>query len=637
MIILEDIALRRGQKLLFSGASATLQPGQKIALIGGNGCGKSSLFALLLDELQADAGDIRGLKGLRISHMAQETETSVLTARDYVIAGDAALFKTLQDLAAADAAGDYEHSATLHQRMEELDGYSAERRAEQLLLGLGFQRDRMESPMSAFSGGWRIRLNLARALMAPSDLMLLDEPTNHLDLDTTLWLQSWLQAYRGTLLMISHDRDFIDATCERTLEIAQQTLTAYRGGYSDYERQRAERMAQQQAQYEKQQRRIADIEDFVRRFRAKATKARQAQSRLKELERMQKVAQAHIDSPFSFNFPAPGKVSDPLLTLSEASLGHGERTVLAKVSVSLSPGDRVGLLGKNGAGKTTLLKSLTGELAIMGGERTEGAHLQIGYFDQQQLEVLDLDASPFLHLQRLSPKARDKEILDFLGGFDFRGDRAKEAIRPFSGGEKARLALAHVVWQAPNVLILDEPTNHLDLDMRHALEVALQDYVGAIVLVSHDRHLLRNSVEQLLLVNGGSVEDYAGDVETYEKWVLSSNPGQDPNPPTQQLAVEEPGDRKARRQASADRRAQLQPLKKSLRALEQKIEKGQQSLQTLQAKLADGDLYAQNAGTELADLLKQEGQLKRELEALESEWLAQQEALEALEAGASTH
>ena len=630
MIILEDIALRRGQKLLFSGASATLQPGQKIALIGGNGCGKSSLFALLLDELQADAGDIRGLKGLRISHMAQETETSALIARDYVIAGDATLFNTLQDLATADAAGDYEQSAALHQQMEELDGYSAERRAEQLLLGLGFEHEKMEAPMSAFSGGWRIRLNLARALMAPSDLMLLDEPTNHLDLDTTLWLQSWLQAYRGTLLMISHDRDFIDATCERTLEIAQQSLTAYRGGYSDYERQRAEKMAQQQAQYEKQQRRIADIEDFVRRFRAKATKARQAQSRLKELERMQTVAQAHIDSPFSFSFLAPGRVSDPLLTLSVASLGHGERTVLSKVSVSLSPGDRIGLLGKNGAGKTTLLKSLTGDLPIMSGERTEGAHLQIGYFDQQQLEVLDLDASAFLHIQRLSPKARDQEILNFLGGFDFRGDRAKEAIRPFSGGEKARLALAHVVWQAPNVLILDEPTNHLDLDMRHALEVALQDYAGAIVLVSHDRHLLRNSVEQLLLVNNGSVTDYAGDVETYERWVLSSNPTEAPAP-VLNVTTEDPGDRKARRQAAANQRAQLQPLKKSLRVLEQRIEQGQQSLQTLQAKLADGDLYAQNAGDELAQLLKQEGQLKRELESLESEWLEQQEVLEALE------
>ncbi|GIS02342.1 MAG: hypothetical protein CM15mP103_08930 [Gammaproteobacteria bacterium] len=476
--------------------------------------------------------------------------------------------------------------------------------------------------MSAFSGGWRIRLNLARALMAPSDLMLLDEPTNHLDLDTTLWLQTWLQAYRGTLLMISHDRDFIDATCERTLEIARQALTAYRGGYSDYERQRAEQMAQQQAQYEKQQRRIADIEDFVRRFRAKATKARQAQSRLKELERMQKVAQAHIDSPFSFNFPPPGKVSDPLLTLSDAALGHGEHTVLSKVSVSLSPGDRIGLLGKNGAGKTTLLKSLTGELPLMAGERTEGAHLQIGYFDQQQLEVLDLDASPFLHLQRLSPKARDQEIFDFLGGFDFRGDRAKEAIRPFSGGEKARLALAHVVWQAPNVLILDEPTNHLDLDMRHALEVALQDYAGAIVLVSHDRHLLRNAVEQLLLVNEGSVEDYAGDVEAYEKWVLSANPAEAPKPAAQPApTVEDAGDRKARRQASADRRAQLQPLKKTIRALEARLEKGQQALDALQTQLADGDLYTQSAGDELAELLKQEGQLKRELAEIEGEWL----------------
>ena len=636
MIILENIALRRGQKLLFSDASATLQPGQKLALIGGNGCGKSSLFALLLDDLQADAGDIRGLKGLRISHMAQETETSDLTARDYVIAGDAALFQTLKDLARADAAGDYEQSATLHQRMEELDGYSAERRAEQLLLGLGFLREKMDASMSSFSGGWRIRLNLARALMAPSDLMLLDEPTNHLDLDTTLWLQGWLQGYRGTLLMISHDRDFIDATCERTLEIARQALTAYRGGYSDYERQRAEQMAQQQAQYDKQQRRIADIEDFVRRFRAKATKARQAQSRLKELERMQKVAQAHVDSPFSFSFPQPGKVSDPLLTLSDASLGHGERAVLTKVSVSLSPGDRIGLLGKNGAGKTTLLKSLTGELPLMSGERTEGAHLQIGYFDQQQLEVLDLDASAFLHIQRLSPKARDQEILDFLGGFDFRGDRAKEAIRPFSGGEKARLALAHVAWQAPNVLILDEPTNHLDLDMRHALEVALQDYAGAIVLVSHDRHLLRNSVEQLLLVNDGTVDDYAGDVETYEKWVLSSKPTEEAAPaPAPLAAPEDSGDRKARRQAAANQRAQLQPLKKSLRQLEQRIEKGQQSLQALQRKLAEGDLYHENAGSELAELLKQEGRLKSEVAELENEWLEQQAALEALEEAAS--
>jgi ATP-binding cassette subfamily F protein 3 len=635
MIILENIALRRGQKLLFSSASATLQPGQKIALIGGNGSGKSSLFALLLGTLQADSGDIRGLAGLRISHMAQETERSDLSAREYVIAGDEALYDVLKALAVSDAAEDYAQSATLHQQMEELDGYSADRRAEHLLLGLGFQRTQLESPMSSFSGGWRIRLNLARALMAPSDLMLLDEPTNHLDLDTTLWLQSWLQGYRGTLLMISHDRDFIDATCERTVEIAHQTVTAYRGGYSDYEGQRAEQMAQQQASFEKQQRRIADIEDFVRRFRAKATKARQAQSRLKELERMQKVAQAHVDSPFSFTFPAPGKVSDPLLTLSDASLGHRERKVLLEVSLSLSPGDRIGLLGKNGAGKSTLLKSLTGDLPLMAGERTEGAHLKIGYFDQQQLEVLDLDASPLLHLQRLSPKVRDQEILDFLGGFNFRGDRAKEAIRPFSGGEKARLALANVVWQAPNVLILDEPTNHLDLDMRHALEVALQNYAGAIVLVSHDRHLLRNSVEQLLLVHDGAVSDYSGDVESYEKWVLSAGNSQEPNAPDAQISSSAPvADRKARRQSAADQRAQLQPLKKAVQKLERCIEESEQSLLALQDRLADEQLYAQPGSAELAQLLKQEGAIKHELAALESQWIAEQEKLESMEAGA---
>jgi ATP-binding cassette subfamily F protein 3 len=471
--------------------------------------------------------------------------------------------------------------------------------------------------------------------MAPSDLMLLDEPTNHLDLDTTLWLQSWLQGYRGTLLMISHDRDFIDATCERTVEIAHQTVTAYRGGYSDYEGQRAEQMAQQQASFEKQQRRIADIEDFVRRFRAKATKARQAQSRLKELERMQKVAQAHVDSPFSFTFPAPGKVSDPLLTLSDASLGHQERAVLSGVALSLSPGDRIGLLGKNGAGKSTLLKSLTGDLPLMAGERTEGAHLKIGYFDQQQLEVLDLDASPLLHLQRLSPKVRDQEILDFLGGFNFRGDRAKEAIRPFSGGEKARLALANVVWQAPNVLILDEPTNHLDLDMRHALEVALQNYAGAIVLVSHDRHLLRNSVEQLLLVHDGAVSDYSGDVESYEKWVLSAGNSQEPNAPDAQISSSAPvADRKARRQSAADQRAQLQPLKKAVQKLERCIEESEQSLLALQDRLADEQLYAQPGSAELAQLLKQEGAIKHELAALESQWIAEQEKLESMEAGA---
>ncbi len=648
MIIFEDIALRRGIKLLFEGASATLQPGQKIALIGANGAGKSSLFAMLLGELLPDAGSIRGHESMRIAHMAQEVAMGDLSAIDHVVAGDHAVFQLIKKIAQAEADERYDEAADLHHQMDELDGYSAERRAEQLLLGLGFPHDKLRNPVTSFSGGWRIRLNLAQALMTPSDLLLLDEPTNHLDLDATLWLQAWLQAYPGTLLMISHDRDFIDATCERTLRIENQRLNIYRGGYSDYERQRAEQLSQQQATFEKQQRRVAEIEDFVRRFRAKATKARQAQSRIKELERMQQVAPAHIDSPFSFSFPAPGRASDPLLSLSLARLGYPERTILNKVDLTLRPGDRLGLLGKNGAGKTTLLKSLTGELPLQGGERVTGAHLRIGYFDQQQLDVLDLEASPLLHLQRLTPTVREQPILDFLGGFNFRGDMAKEIIKPFSGGEKARLALAMVVWQDPNLLVLDEPTNHLDLDMRHALEVALQGYTGALVLVSHDRHLLRNSVEELVLVDDGRVSEYPEDLATYEKWVVSRDKSTDKPaaPATGQVhdAVSAPpatppentvGDsgktssRKEARQEAAELRARLRPLTKAIEKTEAAMEKQQQALANLQEQLADTALYEADRKSNLADLLKREGEVKAALAELEESWMQQQEALEA--------
>ncbi|HBQ02356.1 MAG TPA: ABC transporter ATP-binding protein, partial [Halieaceae bacterium] len=458
MIILEDISLRRGAKLLMQGASATLQPGQKIALIGANGAGKSSLFALLMGHLSSDSGDIRGMSSLRVAHMAQELESSDETALNFVLGGDAEVFRLTQEIAKVEAAENYERAAYLYQELETVDGYSAPRRAEQLLLGLGFNQTELNNAVTDFSGGWRVRLNLARALMTPSDVLLLDEPTNHLDLDTMLWLQLWLMRYDGTLVMISHDRDFIDAICERTFSLEQGQLVSYRGGYSDFELQRAERMAQQQAQVARQQREREHIEDFVRRFRAKASKAKQAQSRIKALERMETVAPAHADSPFYFQFPEPGKSSDPLLSIDEMTLGYGEETVLSHVSFSLHPGDRIGLLGKNGAGKSTLLKGLTGVLPAQSGRRVSGAHLRIGYFDQQQLEVLDLEASPLLHLQRLRPNAREQVIFDFLGGFNFKGERAKEVIGPFSGGEKARLALAMVVWQDPNVLILDEPT-----------------------------------------------------------------------------------------------------------------------------------------------------------------------------------
>ncbi|MCB1675586.1 MAG: ATP-binding cassette domain-containing protein [Halioglobus sp.] len=626
MIILRDISLRRGGKLLLHDASATIQPGQRLALIGANGCGKSSLFCLLLGELGADAGRIEGMRGLRLSHMAQQVRSSSLSAVEYVWRGDARVARKRDALQALESSGNFADAARVHAELGEIDAYSAERRAERLLQGLGFAAEAAARPVEDFSGGWRIRLNLARALMQPSDMLLLDEPTNHLDLDATLWLQQWLQHYCGTLLMISHDRDFIDATCGRILHIEQQRLFTYKGNYSDFERQRAERLSNQRAGYEKQQRRIAQIDDFVRRFRYKATKARQAQSRLKELERMQALAPAHVDSPFDFSFRAPARSSDPLLRLDEATLGYAGKPVLCGVDLHLRPGSRYGLLGKNGAGKSTLLKSLVGELPLLGGRRAAGEHCRIGYFDQQQMEALDLQASPALHLQRLRPEAREQDILDFLGGFNFRKDAAGSAVAPFSGGEKARLALAMLVWQTPNLLVLDEPTNHLDLDMRHALEVALQSYEGALILVSHDRHMLRNTAEELLLVHDGTVREYGDDLAGYERWILSSyRQGE--------KAQGQAGDasRRERRQRAAAAREKLRPLRKRLQQTETAMNAAQADLDKLQQKLADTDLYQEIRRGELAQLLQREGTLKVRLHELEEDWLQQQQVLEELE------
>lgn len=625
MIILRDIAIRRGSKLLLSEASVTLQPGQHLALIGANGCGKSSVFAMLLGELGADTGSIEGLQGLRIAHMAQEVHAADETAADYVLGGDAAVAALIHRSRKAEASGDFEAAAAAHQALDAANGYDAPRRALALLRGLGFEEDAGERAVTSFSGGWRIRLNLARALMTPSELLLLDEPTNHLDLDATLWLQDWLGRYEGTLLLISHDRDFIDATCQRVLHIEGQRLNAYKGNYSDFERDRAQRLANEQASFEKQQRRAAEIEDFVRRFRYKATKAKQAQSRLKELERMQIAAPAHFDSPFEFRFLAPERASDPILRLDEADLGYTDRSVLTQVDLQIRPGDRLGLLGRNGAGKSTLLKSLSGKLALLSGQRQPGTHCAIGYFDQQQLDVLDLDASPLLHLQRLSPDARQQEMLDFLGGFDFRGDAATTAIRPFSGGEKARLALAMVVWQRPNLLVLDEPTNHLDLDMRHALEVALQGFEGALLLVSHDRHLLRNTVETLALVHDGRVTEWSDDLAAYERWTLSREVSDAAAPST---ADERDSSKKSQRQQAAAQRERLRPLQKAVKATESAMAKTEKALAEVQQLLADNALYDVSRKTELAELLQREGELKSESDSLEEQWLEQQEALE---------
>ena len=625
MIILRNIGLRRGSKLLLQDANVTIQPGQRLALIGANGSGKSSLFSLLLGELAADTGDIEGMSRLRLAHMAQEVRASDMPAGEYIWRGDSALAQLRDDLQQQEQAGHYDAAARLHSKLEEIDGYSAERRAERLLQGLGFAEGAAAQPVQDFSGGWRIRLNLARALMTPSDMMLLDEPTNHLDLDATLWLQQWLQQYPGTLLMVSHDRDFIDGTCERILHIEHQQLQAYKGNYSDFEQQRAERLANQQASFEKQQRRIAEIDDFVRRFRYKATKARQAQSRLKELERMQSLAPAHIDSPFDFSFTPPEKTSDPLLRLDGASLGYGGQAVLTRVELHLRAGSRYGLLGKNGAGKSTLLKSLVGDLPLLAGDKAAGEHCQIGYFDQQQLESLDLEASAALHIQRLSPEAREQDILNFLGGFNFRGDGATSPVAPFSGGEKARLALAMVVWQRPNLLVLDEPTNHLDLDMRHALEIALQAYEGALILVSHDRHLLRNTVDELLLVHDGRVETYAEDLEGYERWILSSYKQADRSEP-----AGTDNSRKEKRQQAAAEREKARPLKKNIDKIEAAMAAVDKEQAGLQTRLSDTDLYTESRKQEMADLLKREGELKARAQQLEEEWLEQQQALEEL-------
>ncbi len=637
MIIFRDLGLRRGAKLLLQDTSVTIQPGQRLALIGANGSGKSSLFALLLGELQADTGHIEGIKGMRLACMAQEVEASDMPALEYVIAGDSEVFAVRQQLEQAEAQEDYERASVLYSELDELNGYDIAHRAEVLLLGLGFEQGDQHRKVSDFSGGWRIRLNLAKALMTPSDLLLLDEPTNHLDLDASFWLQQWLQNYQGTMLLISHDREFIDACCQQVLHLEHKSITQYRGNYSSFELQRAERLAQQQAAFEKQQRRIGEIDEFVRRFRYKATKAKQAQSRLKELERMQSIAPAHIDSPFRFRFPEPKRASDPILSLNRANLGYGDVSVLNTVNLQVHAGARIGLLGKNGAGKSTLLKSLTGLQELLSGDRVEGAHCQIGYFDQHQLEALDLEASPALHLQRLSPQAREQEIYDFLGGFNFHGSVASSEIRDFSGGEKARLALAITVWQRPNLLIMDEPTNHLDLEMRHALTVALQAFTGAVVLVTHDRHLLGNTVDELLLVHDGCVDEYKDDIAAYQKWVLNresvSAQPEEQNPPVTVSDVNtdsKDANRKEQRKASAASRAKLQPLKKSITRIERKLAECQQRMTELEERLADSSLYEAENKTELDDVLFDQAKQSQQHGELEEQWLELQQELEDL-------
>lgn len=627
MISLRNIILLRGVQRLLENASLTINPGRHVGVIGRNGCGKSSLFQLLLGHVQLDGGDLGIPSSWRVAHMAQEVSSSDRTALEYVLDGDTELRRVQQAIALADAAHDNNRLAQMYAELETLHGYDAEYRAEQLLHGLGFVQSQCHLPVNSFSGGWRIRLNLAQALIARSDLLLLDEPTNHLDMDATLWLEQWLKSYPGTLLIISHDRDFLDNVVDEIVHIENSQLNAYRGNYSAFERLRALRLSEQQAGYEKQQRRIAEIEDFVRRFRAKATKAKQAQSRLKELERMEQISLAHVDSPFHFNFRDSEKISSPLLVLRGATIGYVDVPLLDKVNINLQPGDRIGLLGVNGAGKSTLIKALVGDLPLQAGERVAGEHLAVGYFAQHQLEALDIHASALLHIQRLSPTVTEQVIRNFLGGFDFHGDKALEPIEPFSGGEKARLALAMVVWQRPNLLLLDEPTNHLDLEMREALTEALMSYEGALVVISHDRHLLRNTVDEFWRVHDGKVDVFDGSLDDYHQ--LSKIPVVAVTSAGQGTAVSAlTVDKKVQRQQAAQIRQLMAPLKKQIEKLEKTMAEQQLRLSEIEMKLANPDIYQADQKNVLQTLLAEQVVLRKAHDDSESQWFHLQESLE---------
>ncbi|MCP2070354.1 ATP-binding cassette domain-containing protein [Pseudomonas laurylsulfatiphila] len=630
MIRLQNLTLQRGPQRLLEDAELTLHAGQKAGLIGANGAGKSSLFALLRGELHPDSGDCFLPADWRIAHMRQEVDTLERLAVDYVLDGDLRLRQVQRDLAAAEAAHDGTAQARLHSELDSADGYTADARARKLLAGLGFTNEQMDRQVGDFSGGWRMRLNLAQALMCPSDLLLLDEPTNHLDLDAIIWLEEWLKSYPGTLMLISHDRDFLDAVVDHVAHVDQRKITLYRGGYSAFERARAERLAQQQQAYEKQQAQRAHMESYIARFKAQATKARQAQSRIKALERMEELTAAHVDSPFDFVFRESQKISSPLIDLSDARLGYGDKTVLEKVKLQLTPGARIGLLGPNGAGKSTLIKNLAGELSPLAGRLTRGENTVVGYFAQHQLDSLDSKASPLLHLQRLAPTEREQTLRDFLGGFDFRGARIDEPVLNFSGGEKARLALALIAWDRPNLLLLDEPTNHLDLEMRLALTMALQEFSGAVLVVSHDRHLLKSTTDNFYLVADGKVEEFDGDLEDYTRWLVEYRQR---NAPVSSTPVNpDKTDKKAQRQAAAALRQQLAPHKREADKLEAELGKLHEKLAKVDTSLGDSDIYEPARKNELRDLLAEQARLKVREAELEEAWMEALELLESMQA-----
>lgn len=618
--------------MLIEAATLQLHPGHKVGLTGANGAGKSSLFAMLRGDLQADKGDLAIPQNWTIGNVAQETPALLMPALQFVREGDEELLAIEQGLIKAEEEREGEQIALLHGRLSDIEGYSAKARAAELMAGLGFNQADLERPVSAFSGGWRVRLNLARALMCRSDLLLLDEPTNHLDLDAVMWLESWLKGYRGTLLLISHDRDFLDAIVNHITHIEFQTLTLYKGGYTQFERQRAEKMALQQAVHEKQQRKVAHLHSYIDRFKAQATKARQAQSRIKALERMELISAAHVDSQFSFSFRPPISAPEPLMAVSDVNIAYSDTTILSNVSLTVRPGERIGLLGPNGAGKSTLIKLLAGEIEQASGKRTLGKDLNIGYFAQHQLEQLRAEESPLQHMQRLDKETTEQEHLNYLGGFDFRGDMARTPCESFSGGEKSRLALAILIWSRPSLLLLDEPTNHLDLEMRHALTLALQEFEGGVVLISHDRSLLRTSCDQFLLVSNGEASLFEGDLDDYSDWVTEQRTKDKVAASAEAAPKEKKNNYAQSKQERQERLAERRPLIKMSEQLEKNIVAWQQEKTQCDMRLNEPELYEGNDKTELQALLKQQSELTFNIEQAEEHWLEVHEKLEAIPA-----
>ena len=662
MIRLQQLSLMRGTKPLFVQVDLTLNPGDKIGLIGANGTGKSTLFAMLRDEIHPDQGSIDFPRNWRVAHVAQETPALDRSALDYAIDGDITLRKLEAELETIEQqVDDAEYGnriGEIHSMLADADAYTVRSRAEQLLHGLGFSAEQTAQPVSSFSGGWRMRLNLAQALMCPSDLLLLDEPTNHLDLDAILWLEDWLKRYSGTLVIISHDRDFLDGVVNVIAHIDDKKLKRYSGNYSSFERQRAAQMILAAGMIEKQQRKQAHLQSYIDRFKAQATKAKQAQSRIKALARMEELAPLRAAAEFSFEFREPLRAPNPLLTLDHATIGYRnteegtEKQIASDINFSLQTGQRIGLLGVNGAGKSTFIKTIAGELAVLHGESQLGKGLVIGYFAQHQLEMLRHDESPLWHLARIAPTTREQELRNFLGSFNFPGDMVTSSIAPFSGGEKARLALALIVWQRPNLLLLDEPTNHLDLETREALTDALAQFEGTLVLVSHDRHLLRATTDQFLIVANGALSPFDGDLDDYRDWLFKTKLDSKTEarntslPDTKNIAKLEkkapapiiesisPAERKEQKKLEAEQRQKIaalrKPIETSIKRLEEKIEKLNLKKKNIESILSESDIYEEHRKSELQSLLSDQAYCSKELAEVEETWMTQQEDLERL-------